>query len=178
MLSVSKPLGGNNNGVMPSLTFSANFNSKIDAMDKQEKRLENMLGRITLNEETGFMNTEELMKELSEMEQVTKKKNPQGPEEKNTLSEITLMRKFLADTAKALNDIPAQKDLPKDVKRQYRLQAIRNNMDAYKAAYREALYVHNQGNNIAGVSLTFVPKISGIFLGLNVETIVAKARMT
>lgn len=69
MLSVSKPLGGSSNGVIPSLTLTANFDSKIDAMDKQEKRLENMLGSITLDKDTGFMNTDVLMKELDEMEE-------------------------------------------------------------------------------------------------------------
>jgi hypothetical protein len=171
-LSVSKALNGNNKDIIPSLGFDINPNDRLNAIEKQQVRLESLLEKITIKAE-GTLDSSQLEKELAEKEADANKKDPKDI---NMLSEITLMRKFLTDTAQVLIKIPT--DEAPDTIREQRLMMIKNNMQAYKSAYKEAILMNNQGYSIAGVNITFVPGISAVFLGLNIQNVVAKAKKT
>lgn len=169
-LSLSKALNGKNKDLVPSLGFDINPNDRLNAIEKQNIRLENLLEKIEIRED-GTLNISPLEEILKQRESEANKKDPKDI---SLLSEISLMRRFLADTAKVLEEMPKE-DGAENV-RQRRLLMIRNNLGAYKNAYKEAILMNNQGYSVAGLNITFIPGISAVFLGLNVQNVVAKAK--
>lgn len=147
-----------------------NPNDVKNAIDKQNIRLANLMNRIKVDGK-GDIDAVEVGKSLVEQEKSLPPDATKDTKQEASLrSEIAIMRRFLTDLQTVVNNSKQSPEVKKVL--------VAQSIEAFKQEYASALLGANRGFHLAGVNLSFVPGISGIFLGLNVQNVVQKAYET